>query len=58
MNQVFGNLQTNSTVKVGSRKLRIQRKFGNGAFGVVYKVEDEASSREYTLKDILRKNDN
>ena len=58
MNQVFGNLQTNSTVKVGSRTLRIQRKLGNGAFGVTYKVEDETSSREYALKDILCKNDN
>ena len=58
MNQVFGNLQTNSTVKVGSRTLRIQRKLGNGAFDVTYKVEDETSSREYALKDILCKNDN
>jgi len=38
---------------VGGRQLRIQKRLGNGAFGVVYKVKDVASSREYALKDIL-----
>ena len=38
--------------------MEVERKLGNGAFGVTYKVEDETSSREYALKDILCKNDN
>ena len=40
-------------VHVGSRKVRIQKRLGNGAFGVVYKVKDEASSTVYALKDVL-----
>ena len=42
----------NSRVSVGERVLRIQRTLGNGAFGVVYKVKDVASSRIYALKDV------
>ena len=42
-----------SKVRVGSRTVRIQLRFGNGAFGVVYKVKDEANSTVYALKDVL-----
>ena len=41
------------SVRVGSRTVRIQQRLGNGAFGVVYKVEDEASYEDYALKDVL-----
>ncbi|XP_068680550.1 serine/threonine-protein kinase 35-like [Montipora foliosa] len=51
--QSLGNFQTNSTVHVGKRRLVIQQRLGNGAFGVVYKAKDKASSRTYALKDIL-----
>ena len=40
-------------VRVGSRTVRIQKRLGNGAFGVVHKVKDEASSTVYALKDVL-----
>ena len=40
-------------VRVGSRKVRIQQRLGNGAFGVVYKVKDEETSTVYALKDVL-----
>ena len=40
-------------VRVGSRIPRIQQRLGNGAFGVVYKVIDEASYEVYALKDVL-----
>ena len=40
-------------VQVGSRTVRIQQRLGNGAFGVVYKVKDEASSTVHALKDVL-----
>ena len=54
--QAFASLPTNSRVRVGSRQLRIQERLGNGAFGVVYKVKDVASSRKYALKDVLCEN--
>ena len=44
-------------VQVGSRTVRIQRRLGNRAFGVVYKVKDEASYEDYALKDVLCLND-
>ena len=47
------SLPINSSVRVGGKKLRIQQRLGNGAFGVVYKVKDEATSRIYALKDVL-----
>ena len=40
-------------VRVESRTVRIQKRLGNGAFGVVYEVKDEASSTVYALKDVL-----
>ena len=40
-------------VQAGQKVLRIQRRLGNGAFGVVYKVKVEASSRVYALKDVV-----
>ena len=33
--------------------MKIQQRLGNGAFGVAYKVKDEATSRVYALKDVL-----
>ena len=42
-----------SKVRVGSRTVKIQQRLGNGAFGVVYKVKDEASYEDYALKDVL-----
>ncbi|KAL9976192.1 hypothetical protein ACROYT_G013461 [Oculina patagonica] len=42
-----------SRVSVGNKTVRIQQRLGNGAFGVVYKVKDEASSAVYALKDVL-----
>ena len=40
-------------LQVGKKKVRIQQRLGNGAFGVVYKVIDEATSSVYALKDVL-----
>jgi len=53
MQQALVSLPINSSVKVGRQRLRIQQRLGNGAFGVVYKVKDEATSRVYALKDVL-----
>ena len=36
--------------------LQIQRTLGNGAFGVVYKVRDVASSKIYALRDVACSN--
>ena len=46
-----------SSVRVGSRTVGIQQRLGNGAFGVVYKVKDEASYEDHALKDVLCLND-
>ena len=51
--QALASLPTNSRVKVGKKRLKIQLRLGNGAFGVVYKVQDVSSSRVYALKDVL-----
>ena len=51
MHQAAVNLP--SKVRVGSRTVRIQQRLSNGAFGVVYKVKDEANSTVYALKDVL-----
>ena len=40
-------------VLVGNKTVTIQRRLGNGAFGVVYKVKDEASYEVYALKDVI-----
>ena len=40
-------------VSVGNKTVTIQCRLGNGAFGVVYKVKDEANSSVYALKDVL-----
>ena len=40
-------------VRVERRTVRIQKRLGNGAFGVVYKVKDQASSTVYAFKDVL-----
>jgi len=55
MQQAAVNLPTR--VRVGSRTVRIQQRLGNGAFGVVYKVKDEAIFTVYALKDVLCLND-
>ena len=44
------------SVKVGERWVVIQQRLGNGAFGVVYKVKEAATSRMYAMKDILCRN--
>ena len=46
-------MQNYSRIQLGTRTLRIKKRLGSGAFGVVYKVKDEATSRVYALKDIL-----
>ena len=51
MQRAFVDLPTR--LPVGSRTVRIQQRLGNGAFGVVYKVKDEASSAIFALKDVL-----
>ncbi|XP_078367944.1 serine/threonine-protein kinase PDIK1L-like [Oculina patagonica] len=51
MQQAAVNLP--SRVSVGNKTVRILRRLGNGAFGVVYKVKDEESSTDYALKDVL-----
>ena len=43
-------------VRVESRTVRIQQRLGSGAFGVVYKVEDETNFRVYASKDVLSLN--
>ena len=40
-------------LQVSKKKVRIQQRLGNGAFGVVYKVIDEATSSVYALKDVV-----
>ena len=47
------NVNLPPRVSVGNKKVRIQQRLGNGAFNVVYKVTDEASSMVYALKDVL-----
>ena len=51
--QSFMSLPLNSRVRVGERRVIIQQRLGNGAFGVVYKVKETATSRMYAMKDIL-----
>ena len=51
MQQVAVNLPPR--VSVGNKTVKIQQRLGNGAFGVVCKVKDEASSMVYALKDVL-----
>lgn len=52
MQEALGDLPTR--LRVGDKTVRIQQRLGNGAFGVVYKVKDEARSRKnYALKDVL-----
>ena len=53
MEQASESFRPNSRIKVGRRRLRIKKRLGNGAFGVVYKVKDETSAGVYALKDIL-----
>lgn len=43
--------------QVGERLLMTQRKLGEGAFGVVYQVKDQASSKMFALKDIRCENE-
>ncbi|XP_015775500.1 PREDICTED: serine/threonine-protein kinase nekl-3-like [Acropora digitifera] len=50
--QSFTSLPLNSSVKVGERRVVIQQRLGNGAFGVVYRVEETATSKMYAMKVI------
>ena len=47
------SLKVGDDVAIGQNVLKIQRKLGNGAFGVVYKVKDESTSAIYALKEVL-----
>ena len=51
--------QTNlpTQLQVGEKIVNIQQRLGNGAFGVVYKVKEEGTSKVYAMKDILCLND-
>ena len=51
--------QTNlpTQLQVGEKMVNIQQRLGNGAFGVVYKVIEEGTSKVYAMKDILCLND-
>lgn len=42
-------------IQVGEKLVTIQKELGAGAFGVVYKVKEEATATEYALKDVLCK---
>ena len=42
--------------QVGERFFVTQKKLGEGAFGVVYQVRDQASSKVFALKDICSEN--
>ena len=47
--------QTNlpTRLQVGEKTVNIQQRLGNGAFGVVYRVIEERTSKVYAMKDIL-----
>lgn len=47
------SLKVGDDVAIGGKVLKIQKKVGNGAFGVVYKVKDESTSSIYALKEVL-----
>ena len=51
--QASVDLPTGTRLRVGNKIVTIQERLGNGAFGVVYKVIEEASSLVYALKDVL-----
>ena len=40
-------------LQVGEKIVNIQQQLGNGAFGVVYRVIEERTSKVYAMKDIL-----
>ena len=41
------------TLQVGEKLVTVQQRLGAGAFGVVYKVKEEATVNEYALKDVV-----
>ena len=47
--------QTNlpTRLQVGEKTVNIQQRLGNGAFGVVYGVIEEGTSKVSAMKDIL-----
>ena len=57
MQQAFVDLPTRTRLRIGNTRIQIQKRLGNGAFGVVYKVKDQASPKVYALKDVLCLND-
>lgn len=42
----------NQRLKIGGNVVIIQQKFGEGAFGDVYKAYEEATNNEYALKEV------
>ena len=46
-------MQQGMILQCGNTQLRIQDTLGSGAFGVVYKVQDVATSNFYALKSVL-----
>lgn len=46
-------MQQGMILQCGNTRLRIQDTLGSGAFGVVYKVQDVATSNFYALKSVL-----
>lgn len=42
-----------SKLQVGEKWVTVQQRLGAGAFGVVYKVKEEATVNEYALKDVV-----
>lgn len=55
MLQAVGTRPTSSKVSDGKQVFIVQQRLGNGSFGVVYEVKDEASSTVNALKDVLCK---
>lgn len=51
--KALGSFRTDSSVRVGDRRFIIEWRLGSGAFGVVYKVKEESSCRDYALKEVL-----
>ena len=48
------SLKVGEDVQIGGKVIKIQQRLGNGAFGVVYKVEDKLTpATSYALKEVL-----
>ena len=53
LRKVFGPNHLRSTIQVSNYEVTPEQKLGEGAFGVVYKVTDEKTYKNYALKDVL-----